>query len=496
MSNARPGLTRIASRALIAQPFMFAAAFVLQRFAETNATDSELWRPLFAIELGTALIFLGVWAAVRRRQAAVLVTTIGVGIAASYTIPALVLASVYFWWWMLKLLRAIRGQDIGPIVTLPGRFALGLSSGLLVIALISTASASWVRINDRAALPMQSSGIGGPNVYLLLLDGYPRADSLEDEFGIDNSPFLDQLGALDFDVAGKAHSNYNKTWLTVASLVDARYVHDLPSIKAATTEGAPAQIRLLHEIIDRGAALDVFRARSYQITSVHSPVTTTDVLADAQVRSSGHLTAFEISLLAHSLVARLAPAPFLEWITADQRSNLFAQLAIVKQISSEAADQPRLVLAHLMSPHLPFLLGQDPNYLDGCFPYCEFWTTPQESLDITDAEYASRLGTQIQVLNEAVINAVHQIVEADPSAWVIVMSDHGIRQHVRSWSEHFRTLFAARTPGYEEVFPDDISPVNVFRRAFTELFDGGLPDLPYEAWRSDWNLPLVLTRQK
>jgi hypothetical protein len=108
-----------------------------------------------------------------------------------------------------------------------------------------------------------------------------------------------------------------------------------------------------------------------------------------------------------------------------------------------------------------------------------------------EAEFGHRLATQVDKLNESVVSTLETIVADDPSGIVIVMSDHGIRHHVDNWDEHFDTLFAARTPG-REMFADDISPVNVFRRILTDVFGADLPDLPYEAWRSDWNLPMDL----
>ena len=44
--------------------------------------------------------------------------------------------------------------------------------------------------------------------------------------------------------------------------------------------------------------------------------------------------------------------------------------------------------------------------------------------------------------------------------------------------EHYANLFAASTPGKTGVFPEDISPVNVFRTLLNEYFDASLDMLP------------------
>jgi hypothetical protein len=123
------------------------------------------------------------------------------------------------------------------------------------------------------------------------------------------------------------------------------------------------------------------------------------------------------------------------------------------------------------------------------------WITSPDRTGMASGEYARRLRTEIAALNRAVTDAVDQIIQVSPSAAIILMSDHGIRNRIDVVDEHFRSFFAARTPGYEDVFPDDVSPVNVLRRLLTRVYGERLPDLPYRAWVSDWNKPLDLAPQ-
>jgi hypothetical protein len=72
------------------------------------------------------------------------------------------------------------------------------------------------------------------------------------------------------------------------------------------------------------------------------------------------------------------------------------------------------------------------------------------------------------------------------------MSDHGSRRSDADVAEHFRTLFAARTPG-ADVFAADIDAVNVLRRLADAYLGSSLGDLPYERWSSPIdNQPLDL----
>jgi hypothetical protein len=78
-----------------------------------------------------------------------------------------------------------------------------------------------------------------------------------------------------------------------------------------------------------------------------------------------------------------------------------------------------------------------------------------------------------------------------PPPVLIVMSDHGAapRPQVsegQGGPEHYANLFAATTPGHPGLFPDDVSPVNVFPILFNAYFDTDLALLPngIYAWDS------------
>ena len=70
-------------------------------------------------------------------------------------------------------------------------------------------------------------GDGGPNIYAIMLDGYPRDDTLLEPFGFDNSEFLDQLRQLDFNVSSRARANYNKTWPALAAMFNGKYADEM-----------------------------------------------------------------------------------------------------------------------------------------------------------------------------------------------------------------------------------------------------------------------------
>jgi hypothetical protein len=475
-------------------PFALALAFVLETFGGTHSTLYELWRPLVAGQLLAGLTFGVLWVVIRERHWAAILASILLGLIAGYTAPALFIAGVLAWWCLVALLRRIRRKPQLSIADMPTRVANVFASALVLIALVPAIGALIPHVDSRAGLAVSDDTSAGPDIYVLLLDGYPRADTLLDEFGIDNSAFLQALTSRGFDVSERSAANYMKTWLTVGSMLDGQYLNDVPAL-AEPPDGAPKQILLLHEVIESSAVVDALRQHSYDVTTIPSPVTTSDYLGGT-IRSTGHLTALEIQIIAHSLLGRVLPEPIVTFLAADQRENLFDQLSALGDVAAEHSEHPRLVLTHLMAPHLPFILDQEPDYLNECFPRCDLWTTPLERLDMTEEEFVQRLSIQIPALNEAVLAAIDEVTAADPDAIVIVMSDHGIRHHLANSEEHFRNLFAARVPDHPDLFAADIAPVNVFRRILSGVFGEDLEDLPYHAWVSDWIEPLTLTRYK
>ena len=58
-----------------------------------------------------------------------------------------------------------------------------------------------LEVPGHALGPRPEAEPGLPDIYVVLLDAYPRADTLDNDFGYDNSPFLDGLRAEGFDVA-------------------------------------------------------------------------------------------------------------------------------------------------------------------------------------------------------------------------------------------------------------------------------------------------------
>jgi hypothetical protein len=81
--------------------------------------------------------------------------------------------------------------------------------------------------------PHAISGEGDlPDIYYIILDTYTRADALLNDFGFDNSAFLEQLRTMGFYIADCSRSNYNFTQGSLSTALNMVYLPDLGQVLA------------------------------------------------------------------------------------------------------------------------------------------------------------------------------------------------------------------------------------------------------------------------
>ena len=248
----------------------------------------------------------------------------------------LALIALAFWWLLVVFLRRRSGRPPPRpdfprfVVRASGFFSIALAavSGWSLYADVSAGDAAW------EAPSYSATGSGGPNVYVLLADGYPRADTLAETFDIDNSEFLSDLESLGFVVSDGARANYNKTWLTLASMLNGTYIDRM--LTDDVPEDGSIQIRWLAEMIHRAAILDPFRDRGYVVRSIPSPFTSTSLTSADDRIDIGGLTELEVRLISASPWAQLFRDPTLDFLRAEQRDVVQAAL----DTTAALAEQP------------------------------------------------------------------------------------------------------------------------------------------------------------
>lgn len=330
-----------------------------------------------------------------------------------------------------------------------------------------------------------------PDVYVILLDGYPRADVLAHAFEFDNEAFLRELEGQEFDVAGSSHADYLWTHVTMSSLLQMEYIEDIDLLKPVVDGEAPLH-PAIRRTVNRNPVFEFFRGAGYRIVAIGSgyeelALRSADVYVD-----HGQLNEFELKLLSSTFAGNLIGAVAPDFASASHRARISEGLAALGTLAGEEERPPQLVFAHVPAPHQPMVFGQ--NGAPVAVPLNEhFYSDSPIQQGLDRDEWVVRYRAQLEHLNGLVLEAVEGIIAASPSPPVIIlMSDHGSASRV-DWVrtspdeaspedllERTGTLFAARTPGKDTVFPDDVTPVNVFRHVLDAYFntDLGVADQP------------------
>jgi hypothetical protein len=478
-----------------AYPVVFAVAWIVDNWATSSVPLTAIWRPLLVvtvIALGLLAASVAIW---RRRVAmgAYLCGTLIMVMTLQWPLGAPLLA-LGVWWLLIRGLRRMQGR--AQPGTFPAEAALPFLNVVSMAWLAyAVAMAGFVLAAPGPRLPAAAFTIGGdrPNVYLVLLDGYPRADTLANLFDFDNSPFISALGERGFTVASNSRSNYPQTQVTLATMFNGNYAD---ALGFRPTTSASGDLRLLHAAISDGALLSGWRASGYRIVTSVSSFSDASVSDADVVLDGGQLSEWETFLIQRSVLAGVIELSGSSVLEDSQRSRNDGNLADLRAIAASARSAHTVAFVHIVSPHPPFLRDAHGNPLPAprCFPgSCTLWQPTAAGRGMTVQEYGARLGDRITFLNQRVLAAVDDVVAADPTAVIILFSDHGSRYDDADRPEQFRSFFAARTPGRTDVFPDDVTTTNILRDLVTAYSDTDLPTLPYRAWIPDPQHLLVLT---
>ena len=467
-------------------PTAFGASYILLSFVEFPAPTTDLIRPVLVVTAFSLLVGTGLLALTRQSPwSGVALSAAVVALSAPFVFVSVVVAAAG--WALLR--RLPRPCDIAPDEANGSRLAraVAIFAGAFLVVGAVVAAPTIVR-SSFSSNPADETAIaesGSPDVYLLLLDGYPRTDTLASMYGYDNRPFETALERRGFRISAHSHSNYPHTWLTLTSMLNGAYIEDLPGLQPAPSS-AMDQYRVLMTALNEAQALHPFRRAGYEIVALPSPFHSVALQTADRTVEGGELSAFEYSLLTHSQLSLLVTEVFPDFLMAQQRMRFDDVLEALGSLAAEEDERPQFIFAHLFSPpHAPLVYGRNGEELPlpDCVPAeCALWEFPDDAWD--------RLRDQLEYFNGELLSILDRMIASDPSATVILMSDHGSRRDRSNLDEFFHSFFAARTAG--PAFPDDISPVNVL--AWIAPGSGARELEPYRAWMfADEIRPLELT---
>lgn len=327
-----------------------------------------------------------------------------------------------------------------------------------------------------------------PDIYYLILDAYGRADVLEEQYGLDNQPFLEFLERKGFTVAGQSHSNYTQTIFSLASALNFKFIGPEP----AGTSGQTYFTRLIAE----NELVALLQECGYRTVSFETGFSfTNNPQVDIYLASENRFNDFESLLLVDTPLEWLAEAVGWEQPEYSYESHRERVLDDFTQLKSlPEIEGPKFVFAHIISPHPPFVFDQNGASKQ-----------PGRSYSIGDGndfrgtwdEYREGYANQVEFINRMLEETIESILTGSQTPPIIILQgDHGPGGHL-DWSspgssclwERTSILNAYYLPGGVSQPYATITPVNSFRVILNNYFGTDLELLPDKTFFTSHRLP-------
>ena len=386
-------------------------------------------------------------------------------------------------WWIYR--------QAGRIGSLNGILNLA-SIVLLIIPVIQIGVFEWHRhrtVTGTGSVPKPSlmQGVPAvskdqmPDVYYIILDGYPRQDMLLKYHKVDISNFIRNLEAIGFYIPSCSQSNYAMTNLSLASSLNMNYLEGLNQNIHA--------IDLPKSIID-SRMRQFLQGLGYKTVSFDSGIWFTELQdADYYVYENQpivnsffdfkRLSEFEVLFLRTTVLLTLeeSKAAWLDTLTQNPRKVGYDRILFeFDQLErSPALPEPKFVFVHIVAPHSPpFMFNADGALIESNSTY-------------------QGLGDELQYLNKRTLEAVQAIISKSKNPPVIIIQgDHGLDNEVR-----MANLIAYYFPnGGAKVLYPTITPVNSFRLVLDTYFGQKLPLLPDVSYFSTYEKMFAFTKVK
>jgi len=386
-----------------------------------------------------------------------------------------VLGALMIWWASRK---SVNIASVTYILNVVGLFLLILPLFQLMSFSLQSRTSQAEAQQNTSALDL-NIGSAPPDIYYIILDGYGRADILKNEYGYDNSDFLNILRDMGFYIADCSLSNYAQTQMSLASSLNFDYIDALSDRFVPGSDDRTGLDTLIHH----GAARESLEKAGYQTVAFATGFIATE-WTDADYFLSpgyswGELNEFE-SLLMETTFARLIQDGnrFGMQTSGSERFRERTLFALDRLDELSYIEGPKFVFVHLIVPHPPYVFGPTGGPIESSAAGTT--RSEQEGLHYRD---------QVIYISNRMLEIVPKIIAGSTRPPIIVIQgDHGPtipsspQQRMRNLNVYY--LPEANAPIYST-----ITPVNTFRIIFNTYFGQYLPLLEDVSYYSNYDDP-------
>lgn len=236
-----------------------------------------------------------------------------------------------------------------------------------------------------------------PNIYILVFDEFSGFHQMEKYYNYDNVTLKESLEDKGFTISYDSHNESIITVTVTTNLVNLDYIVD--------NDDPASEKKVLRE---NGALFEVAEGKGYDVrklttTGLYGEDYSVDGVTSSSAAVSGTGETLETILMKKTILYPLAGE------TVDDTMEIVRFL----EDKSNIPTTPTLTLAHLAISHTPFYYDENGNLI---------------SVDDWDNWVDDSIYLGVYQYNSKIIMAIAEnLVENDPNALIIMMSDHGAR---------------------------------------------------------------------
>jgi len=302
-----------------------------------------------------------------------------------------------------------------------------------------------------------------PDIYFIILDEYAHPDTMKEYYNYDNSEFIDSLRDKGFFIASQSKTPTMGSPLAIAQRLNMEYLNDKPWSDATYRKLAYSKVAEFlkmwgYQYVYFGNMGDIGTWDSY-------------MRDNADLYFNYYLTSASpwVSEFQQVLWSTTMLQPFYYHLVGTQYESAYRRqtLYTLEHLKTlPEMEGPKLVAAHILCPHYPFIFG-----LRGEDIPFEDW------YNFSDKQFY--LGQYIYISSEIekVVDALLKESKIPPV--IIVQSDHGTRFNSNypvgeyEWQKILNAMYLPNM-NYSDLW-DSISPVNTFRLIFNYYFGADYP---------------------
>lgn len=318
-----------------------------------------------------------------------------------------------------------------------------------------------------------------PDFYYIILDGYASNEVLKNIYGYDNGKFTDFLISNGFYIPSQARSNYALTYLSLASSLNMKYINYLIDIIGITSREVPI------DMIRNNQVLKTFESKGYKSIHFSSGWGATDrnQFSDLTIYC-GKINQFATILLQTTLLKPLEDI----YLPENVRGRILCTFSQLGTIRNDI-DGPIFVFAHVVSPHPPFVFGENGEEVKE--------PTINKTVGLDSWQNKEDYINQLIFINKKV-EALVKNLTADKSNLpvIIIQADHGSastlgmeENNPALIQERMRPFMAFFLPGKSNFIDNSITPVNIFRLIFNNYFNTNFELLENKIYFSTYDKP-------